>query len=251
MQTIELSMIKLILADCLPELQKLKTKSVDLLLTDPPYGIGHGTARGTNSVFRFFVPKSWDREIPSPIVFEEMLRVARKHIIRGGNYFAHRLPSNGWLVWYKNDGLPSLQFSDCEMASTSCGTNAKVYNCRHRGGIKDSKETLVAHPTQKALEVIKWCLELHSKPGDLVLDPFMGSGTTGVACALLGRRFIGSSATRNTSASPPAGSHSRGSAGCESRRRPAASTHLMRPPGNPQGSLSKHCLRPRAKTLTS
>ena len=56
----------LILADCLPELRKMKTKGVDLVLTDPPYGIGHGTSRGANSVFRFFNPKSWDNSIPSP-----------------------------------------------------------------------------------------------------------------------------------------------------------------------------------------
>ena len=77
------------------------------------------------------------------------------------------------------------------MAWTSCSTKSKVFNCRHRGFLKDSKETLVAHPTQKALEVMKWCVELFSKPGDTILDPFMGSGTTGVACALLGRNFIG------------------------------------------------------------
>lgn len=183
---------ELILADCLPKLRKMKTKSVDLLLTDPPYGIGYGSKRSANSIFRFFVPKRWDDSIPPADSFQEMLRVAQRQVIWGGNYFAHLLPpSNGWLVWYKSDGLPSLQFSDCEMGWTSCGTKSKVFNCRHRGGVKDSKETLVAHPTQKALEVMKWCLELYSKPGDLVLDPFMGSGTTGVACAVLGRKFIG------------------------------------------------------------
>ena len=184
--------MQLILADCLPELRKMKTKSVDLILTDPPYGIGHGTTRGANSIFRRYLPKPWDRSIPSRELFDEMLRVGVRHIFWGGNYYAHILPpSNAWLVWYKKDGLPSLQFSDCEMAWTSCPTKSKVYNCRHHGGVKDSKETIVAHPTQKALEVMKWCVELFSKPGDTICDPFMGSGTTGVACALLGRHFIG------------------------------------------------------------
>lgn len=182
----------LILADCLPELRKMKSKCVDLVLTDPPYGIGYGTSRGTNSILRFFNPKSWDRSIPSATLFQEMLRVAPRQIIWGGNYFAHLLPpSNAWLVWYKNEGLPSLQYSDCELAWSSCGTKSKVFNCRHRGFVKDSKETLVAHPTQKPLEVMKWCVEQFSKPGDTILDPFMGSGTTGVACVLLGRKFIG------------------------------------------------------------
>lgn len=183
---------ELFLADCLPKLRDMKSASVDLLLTDPPYGIGHGAQRHGSSIFRIFSPKQWDKAPPPTECFEHMLRIARRHVIWGGNYFAHMLPpSNGWLVWHKNAGLPSLQYSDCEMAWTSCDAKAKVFNCRHRGAAKDSKETLVAHPTQKPLEVIKWCLELYSKPGDLVLDPFMGSGTTGVACALLGRRFIG------------------------------------------------------------
>lgn len=182
---------QLILSDCFPELQRIESKGVDLLLTDPPYGIGYATS-WIAADSRPMTPKSWDDAIPSPDHFREMLRIAHRHVIWGGNYFAHLLPpSNGWLVWHKNAGLPSLQFSDCEMAWTSCVTKSKVFNCRHRGFAKDSKETLVAHPSQKALEVIKWCLELSSKPGDLVLDPYMGSGTTGVACALLGRRFIG------------------------------------------------------------
>ena len=184
--------MNLILADCLPELRKMSKKCVDLVLTDPPYGIGHGTARGANSIFRHFIAKPWDTSIPRTEVFDEMLRVGSRHVFWGGNYYAHILPpSNAWLVWYKKDGLPSLQFSDCEMAWTSCGTKSKVFNCRHHGGVKDSKEPLVAHPTQKALEVMKWCIELFSKPGDTILDPFMGSGTTGVACTMLGRHFIG------------------------------------------------------------
>ena len=181
--------MNLILADCLPELRKIPKKSIDLVLTDPPYGIGYGS---TSSSSRFFRPKTWDRSIPSHEIFEEMLRVGSRHVFWGGNYFAHILPpSNAWLVWHKNDGLLSLQFSDCEMAWTSCGTKSMVFNCRHRGFVKDSKEALVAHPTQKALEVMKWCIELFSKPGDTILDPFMGRGTTGVACTMLGRHFIG------------------------------------------------------------
>jgi len=184
--------MQLILDDCLPRLKRMPSKSVDLVLTDPPYGIRHARSRGANSIFRPFTPKSWDSAIPSANIFREMLRVGRRHIIWGGNYYAHILPStNAWLVWYKSDGLPSLQFSDCELAWTSCPTNSKVFNCRHRGGLKDSKETLVAHPTQKALEVMKWCIDLFSKSGDTVLDPFLGSGTSGVAAKLLGRQFIG------------------------------------------------------------
>ena len=184
--------MELILDDCLPRLKKMADKSIDLVLTDPPYGIRHARARGANSILRYFTTKSWDSKIPSTELFFEMLRVGRRHIIWGGNYYAHILPpTNAWFVWYKSNGLPSLQFSDCELAWTSCQTKSLVFNCRHRGGLKDSKETMVPHPTQKALEVMKWCIELSSKPGDTILDPFLGSGTTGVAAKLLGRNFIG------------------------------------------------------------
>ena len=76
---------------------------------------------------------------PTLAVFPEILRVANRHVIWGGNYFAHLPPSRGWLVWYKMDGLPPLQFSEWEMSWTSCSTKSKVFNCRHRDFLKDSK----------------------------------------------------------------------------------------------------------------
>lgn len=178
-------------SDCLPILRAMKTKSVDLIVTDPPYGIGFADQSPTSGLGRG-AQKTWDNSLPSRAIFREMLRVGRRHIIWGGNYFAHMLPpSNGWLVWYKMGNLPPLQFSSCELAWTSCDTKPLVFSCRHRGFLKDSKEALVEHPTQKALEVMKWCIELFSKPGDTILDPFLGSGTTAVACVLLKRKFIG------------------------------------------------------------
>jgi hypothetical protein len=121
-----------------------------------------------------------------------MLRVARRHVIWGGNYFTVALPpSRGWLVWWKKDGLVPGTFADCELAWTSFDRPAQVFNSRWSGFVKDSRETQFPHPTQKALEVMKWCVASFSRPGDIVLDPFMGTGTTGVACLLLGRRFIG------------------------------------------------------------
>ena len=84
----------------------MKSKSIDLLLTDPPYGISIAK-RGKIGNGRQFTPKNWDAAVPTRALFHEMLRVARKHIIWGGNYFTFALPpSKGWLVWWKNDGLP-------------------------------------------------------------------------------------------------------------------------------------------------
>ena len=105
---------------------------------------------------------------------------------------AHLLPpSPCWLVWWKKDGLPRGTFADCELAWTSFKRPALVYNSRWHGFIRDSRENKVPHPTQKALDVIKWCVEEFSTPGQTILDPFLGSGTTAVAAAALGRDCIG------------------------------------------------------------
>jgi site-specific DNA-methyltransferase (adenine-specific) len=181
----------LIQADCLSILKTLPDKSIDLLCTDPPYGIGIAKT-GTLGKSRF-APKNWDDSIPSGECFREMLRVSKQQIIWGGNHFIQHLsPSRCWLVWWKKDGLPRLTFADCELAWTSFRRPAQVFNCRLYGSsVRDSKEPRVGHPTQKALEVMKWCIREFSQPGDLVLDPFAGSGTTLVAAHLLGRRFLG------------------------------------------------------------
>ena len=121
-----------------------------------------------------------------------MLRVSEHQIIWGGNYFTPFLPaSRCWLVWYKKDSLPRNNFADCELAWTSFQKNALVFNSRWSGFVKDSREPRVAHPTQKALAVMKWCVEEFSNEGDVILDPFLGSGTTAVAAKQLRRNIIG------------------------------------------------------------
>jgi site-specific DNA-methyltransferase (adenine-specific) len=183
-------MNRLIQADCLEILKALPDKSIDLLCTDPPYGIGIAKS-GVIGDGRY-TPKNWDAAIPTAEHFRQMLRVSKQQIIWGGNYFAHLLPaSRCWLAWWKKDGLPRLTFADCELAWTSFRQPAQVYNCRWHGLIRDSKECKVGHPTQKALQVMKWCIREFSREGDLVLDPFAGSGTTLIAASQLGRQFLG------------------------------------------------------------
>jgi len=186
-----------ICGDCLEVMRGMDDNSVDLVLTDPPYGInvarngsvGGGSFRGKTQKFK---PSNWDSAIPSTECFKEMLRVAKQCIIWGGNYFASSLPdSRCWLVWYKRDGLPDRTFADCELAWTSFDKNAKVYNIRWDGFIRDSKEKKVAHPTQKPEQLFKRCLTDFTQEGDIILDPFFGSGTTGVAAVRMGRHFIG------------------------------------------------------------
>jgi DNA modification methylase len=185
-------MNRLIQGECLKHMKRMPDQSIDLIITDPPYGINVAKSGSIGRGGRQFTRKTWDKEIPNKEYFDEMRRVSRHQIIWGGNYFSHFLPSSRcWLVWWKNDGLAVGLFADCELAWTSFNKVAQVFNSRWRGFVRDSKELRVAHPTQKALHVMKWCVEEFSSPGDLILDPFLGSGTTAVAAKMLGRRYMG------------------------------------------------------------
>lgn len=181
----------LVLSDSLAWMRSQPPKCIDLIITDPPYGLGIAQ-KGRVGLSQLFEPKSWDAQRPPRIYFNEMRRISQHQIIWGGNYFADYLPpSRCWLAWWKNAGLPRHTFADCELAWTSFDRPAYVFNSRWRGGIKDSKEPRYAHPTQKPLALMAWCVDLFSAPGSLIVDPFLGTGTTALAAISLGRRCIG------------------------------------------------------------
>ena len=171
--------IKLIQGDCLEVMKSIPDGSVDMVLTDPPYGIGI-----SGNPFRGkFEKKKWDNFTPSQEYFSEMLRVSREQVIWGGNYFsAHLPPSRGFYVW---DKMQPEKFSSamCEQAWVSRQAPAKMFRQRVTAFKK-------FHPTTKPENLMSWCLEWFPEAGT-VLDPFMGSGTTGVACKNLNRNFIG------------------------------------------------------------
>lgn len=185
---------KIINADCLDILKQLPDKCVDLVLTDPPYGIDYGgqlikgeeyKTQTNKHGWRNFGNGDWDKERPSAEIFREMLRVSKNQIIWGGNYFADLLPaSQGWFVWNKMQRNFSL--ADGELAWTSFDKALRIFDYSRGQALQDGK----IHPTQKPLKLIEWCLLKGSKENDLVLDCFSGSGTTAVACHNLGRRFI-------------------------------------------------------------
>lgn len=191
-----MSDIQLIHGDCLEVLKGIPDKSIDLILTDPPYGIseaaGKNNSRGTkNTPATKFISKNWDNKRIEKIYFDEIFRVSKNQIIFGGNYYVDYLfPSMGWIVW---DKLNNGDFSDCELAWTSFNRALRkiefMWNGFVQGDMKN-KEIRI-HPTQKPVSVIKQILSLYSTDGQTVLDPFMGGGTTGIACKLLGRNFIG------------------------------------------------------------
>lgn len=168
--------------DCLEILPTLG--KVDAVVTDPPYGIADIWTKGSErhgwkkcndeAVLR----NQWDDRPLDASACEVILQAAKQHIIWGGNYFP--LPqSRCWLVWNKPERGFSL--AEAELAWTSFNAVVRVYD----GPRSDVGRV---HPTQKPLGLMAWCVQ---KTNGTILDPFMGSGTTGVACVNLGRKFIG------------------------------------------------------------
>lgn len=173
----------LYLGDCreiLPLLPK-----VDAVVTDPPYGIGAGREKPHNG-WKDYGVADWDLTRPSPDILQKMLVISRHQIIWGGNYFTDILPPTmQWLIWDK--GQRDFSLADFEMAWSSNQAASRIIEFARGKAVLDGK----VHPTQKPVEVMKWCIEHLPEPNRTILDPFMGSGTTGVACAKLGRKFIG------------------------------------------------------------
>ena len=176
---------RLLLGDCLPVMRQLP--NVDAVLTDPPYGIGRDGQKkttGGNGGRKAYEFKGWDEVRPSDATFAEILKIAPHQIIWGGNYFADLLPPTGqWLVWDKGQRINQ---SDGELAWTSRRGALRIFELNRVALMTDG----AVHPTQKPVDLMLWCLGfLNACP--TILDPFMGSGTTGVACIKRGHRFIG------------------------------------------------------------
>lgn len=154
---------------------------VDLVLTDPPYGIGFAAQPTDYQRLNGMKKSDWDnsRFDSIPII----LSASPKQIIWGGNYYP--LPvSRAWLCWIKPDAPPSM--GRFELAWTNLDQNTEVIVC----SIASTNPERVGHPTQKPLKVIQWCLWF-APHAQTILDPFMGSGTTLRAAKDLGRRAIG------------------------------------------------------------
>jgi DNA modification methylase len=176
----------LYLGDCrdiLPTLPK-----VDAVVTDPPYGIGADKAASKNNGkwgWTFYGETDWDNSRPPAEIFDAILAAGKDQIIWGGNYFTDLLPPTmQWLVWDK--GQRDFSLADCEFAWSSQQKAARIFDYPRALALQDGKE----HPTQKPIAVMKWCLNFVPK-AETILDPFMGSGTTGVAAVQMGRSFIG------------------------------------------------------------
>lgn len=177
------------LKDSIDVLRSFKDKSV-YVITDPPYGINFtkmGGRRTGGWASALHEGKTWDELRPSKEYFDEILRISIVAVIWGGNYFTDYLPpSMRWLIWDK--GQRNFSLSDFEMAWTNQQKACRIFNYSRAKALQDKK----VHPTQKPIAVMEWVLRTIKIPEDIsVFDPFMGSGTTGVACKRLGIPFIG------------------------------------------------------------
>jgi site-specific DNA-methyltransferase (adenine-specific) len=154
---------------------------VDAVITDPPYGIGFAAQPTKWQRRAGKEAEAWDDQVAPDL--DALRGLGAVQIVWGGNYYPLP-PTRGWLSWFMPDAPPSM--AHFELAWTNQDRNARQIAC----SIGETNPERVGHPTQKPLRVMRWCLEQAGMP-EVTLDPFMGSGTTGVAAVQLGKRFVG------------------------------------------------------------
>jgi DNA modification methylase len=169
---------RLILGDCLEVMPTLGP--VDAVVTDPPYGIGMDGGKVGRSEYE---KKGWDK-VAADVGW--IVAAGYPAIVWGGNYFGVP-PSEKWLVWDKKNDPTT--FADCELAWTNVPGAVRVFRWLWSGPYQQKREERW-HPTQKPAALMEWCLGFLPN-AETILDPFMGSGTTLVACAKDGRSAIG------------------------------------------------------------
>lgn len=174
---------KVFCEDCLETMKRMPDKSIDLVLTDPPYGIGISS----NPIRQKHTKKEWDTNIPMELIFNEIFRISKNQIIWGANYF-NLPPSKGFLIWDKKQPY-DFSLAMCEYAYSSFDFPAKMYSYSNRG------DEIKLHPTQKPLDLMTFCLNFalqRDNTINTIYDPFSGSGTTLVSAKAKGLNYIGS-----------------------------------------------------------
>lgn len=183
-----IGLAELHLGDCLNLLARFPLDAA--VVSDPPYGIGFvkGVGGGGKHDVRNTAPVVGDDAPfdPKPwLAFSEV-------VLWGGNHFAACLPHGRWLAWDKLAGLePWDSFSDVEFAWRKGRGKDRIFSHLWKGLCKASEKGGKErwHPTQKPIALMEWCIGL--VPSSVILDPYMGSGTTGIAAMQLGRKFVG------------------------------------------------------------
>ena len=169
--------------------------SVDMVNTDPPYGIKivgkNGKVGGDNLAKNgVYAPIAGDETIDIAIESINVINALnpKVQIIWGGNYYADKLPNSPcWIVWDKRGDMTSNNFADCELAWCNLSSPARIYKQIWSGMIKEGESGKRVHPTQKPIKLAEWCIENYSKDCETILDLFGGSGFTLIAAEKKGK----------------------------------------------------------------
>lgn len=174
--------------DCLDVLPTLT--GIDAVVTDPPYGLGDkwaGGGGGAKSSWKFnpTEAQSWDGGIHSSV--SKLPEMSSHVLIWGGNYYPLP-PSRCWFLWDKCQP-DTWTTAQAEMAWTNIDRPVRTFRMCQAVAHTEMGEKY--HPTQKPLSLMRWCIRMMRLPNSCtILDPFAGSGTTGVAAILEGRKAI-------------------------------------------------------------
>ena len=177
------------------KIQLLLNKGNIVVITDPPYGIlgGSKSIGGSKSYKVNEYNCDWDKTVFNKNQLSLIQGVSKHQVLFGYNYYPHLLPStNSLIIWDKKEKNNwNDNFSDGEIAWTSYKKPLRIFRHLWMGALRKGTRIKRQHPTQKPVELMEYILENYTNPTDIILDPFMDSGSTGVACMNTGRTFIG------------------------------------------------------------
>ena len=176
--------------DCMALMARYPDKHFDLAVVDPPYG--YGTKKTGILNFRMEAKEKEWNTAPTLEYFTELIRVSKNQIVWGGNYFSclWELGGRCFIYWHKGNPVPN--FADGELAWTSFDRNAKQFEYRYYGNLEGkTSASNKFHPTQKPVALYDWIFNNYAKPGDLILDTHLGSGSSRIAAYKNKLNFVG------------------------------------------------------------
>lgn len=182
--------------DCMNLMEEMPDKYIDLAIVDPPFFSGPDKKNyykgGNQKKYNNYENIShW--EVPKQNYFDNLLRVSKHQIIWGINYFNINYIGTGRIIWDKRNDVSNNPFSDCEIAYCSLFNHVRIFRylwCGFRQENQKNKEKKI-HPTQKPIELYRWCLKKYTKKRGIILDTHVGSGSSLIACIELGFNYIG------------------------------------------------------------
>ena len=176
------------LGDCMDGMAQMPDNYVDLAIVDPPYGIGNFIHTTGPRPSKDFTAVQWNDATPPLEYFEELRRISKNQIIWGANYY-NCFTTGGAIIWYK--GSTAKKQSACEIASHTFYAKTDNIHINWQSGFYRRMYEDIIHPCQKPAKLYKWLLQNYAKPGDLILDTHVGSGSSIIACIDMGFDYIG------------------------------------------------------------